>query len=193
MEIYRCHAFIVLGYKLNEDGSLKPEAIGRCDVAYESAIKYPNSLVFVTGGGTASGKKNITEGWAMKDYLVNEKGLEPSRIIVEDEAMNTLQNAKYTVIKLIENDIKTITVITSDYHIRRSNILFKGQIMVEAENFGTKPIRILENAVYITGRETEGKIGEGYAIASILEVKLSSKQLLSMLPQIVKTVYNYIV
>ena len=39
------HAFVVLGYALNSDGSLKPEAMGRCDVAYESAKKYPNSLI----------------------------------------------------------------------------------------------------------------------------------------------------
>ena len=32
------HAFVVLGYVLNSDGSLKPEANGRCDVAYESAM-----------------------------------------------------------------------------------------------------------------------------------------------------------
>ena len=47
----RAHAFVVLGYALNSDGSLRPEAIGRCDVAYESAIKYRNSFIFLTGGG----------------------------------------------------------------------------------------------------------------------------------------------
>jgi len=185
------HAFVVLGYKLNSDGSLKKEAIGRCDVAYESAMKYPNSLVFVTGGGTASKNKNVTEGGQMMDYLVNVRGLDPERIVVEDKAMDTIQNAEFTVLKLIEYNIKTITVITSDYHIRRGNILFKGQTMVEAERLGIEPMEILENAAWVTGKKTEGKLAEGHAIASILDVKLGLKHILKLLPKIITTVYNY--
>ena len=126
----RDHAFVVLGYALNNDGTLRPEAMGRCDVAYESAIKYPNSLIFVTGGGTAKENKNVTEGGQMKDYLVGVKGLDENRIVVEDKAMDTIENAKKTVVKLIEYNIKTFTVITSDYHIRRGSILFKGEAML---------------------------------------------------------------
>lgn len=188
----RAHAFVVLGYALNNDGSLRPEAIGRCDVAYKSAIKYPNSLIFVTGGGTASQNKNVTEAGQMKDYLVNVKGLNANRIVTETKAMDTIQNAKNTVIKLIDYHIKTITVITSDYHIRRGNILFKGQIMVETEKLGIDPIIILENAVWKTGKETEGKLFEGYALASILGVKLSATQIILSLPKIFISVYNYL-
>lgn len=188
----RAHAFVVLGYALNNDGSLRPEAIGRCDVAYKSAIKYPNSLIFVTGGGTASQNKNVTEAGQMKDYLVNVKGLNANRIVTETKAMDTIQNAKNTVIKLIDYHIKTITVITSDYHIRRGNILFKGQIMVETEKLGIDPIIILENVVWKTGKETEGKLFEGYALASILGVKLSATQIILSLPKIFISVYNYL-
>ena len=167
------HAFVVLGYQLNSDGSLKPEAIGRCDVAYESAMKYPNALIFVTGGGTASGNKTATEGGQMKEYLVNVKGLDENRIITETKAMDTIQNAEYTILELIEKNIKTITVITSDYHIRRGNILFKGEALLKAESLGIAPIQVIENAVYETGKPTEGKWFEGYALASILDVKIS--------------------
>ena len=188
----RAHAFVVLGYALNSDGSLKPEAIGRCEVAYKSAIKYQNSLIFLTGGGTASQNKDATEAGQMKDYLVNVKGLDAKRIVTETKAMDTIQNAKNTVAKLIEYNIKIITVITSDYHIRRGNILFKGQIMMEAEKSGTKPIIMLENAVYYTGRKTEGKAFEGSALASILGVKLTATQILLSLPKIMISVYNYL-
>ena len=188
----RAHAFVVLGYALNSDGSLKQEAIGRCEVAYKSAIKYPNSLIFLTGGGTASQNKDATEAGQMKDYLVNVKGIDAKRIVTETKAMDTIQNAKNTVAKLIEYNIKIITVITSDYHIRRGNILFKGQIMVEAEKSGIKPIIMLENAVYYTGRQTEGKAFEGAALASILGVKLTATQIFLTLPKILISVYNYL-
>ena len=179
------HAFVVLGYALNSDGSLKPEAMGRCDVAYESAKKYPNSLIFVTGGGTASKNKTATEGGQMKEYLVNVKGLEASRIITETKAMDTIQNAEYTILELIEKNIKTITVITSDYHIRRGSILFKGEALLKAEELGAEPIAILENAVYTTEKPTEGKLMEGYALASILKVKISLKMIINCLPDII--------
>ena len=191
------HAFVVLGYQLNSDGSLKPEAIGRCDVAYESAMKYPNALIFVTGGGTASGNKTATEGGQMKEYLVNVKGLDENRIITETKAMDTIQNAEYTILELIEKKIKTITVITSDYHIRRGNILFKGEALLKAESLGVAPIQVIENAVYETGKPTEGKWFEGYALASILDVKISLKLMglmIKSLPNIISDlVKNFLV
>ena len=187
------HAFVVLGYALNSDGSLRKEAKGRCDVAYESAMKYPNSKIFVTGGATASRNKTATEGGQMKDYLVNVKGLDPNRIITETKARDTIQNAKYTMEKLIEQNIKTMTVITSDYHVRRGSILFKGVAMVKAETLGTTPIQILENAVYYTGRATEGKSREGYALAAVLNVKISLQMLINTLPMIIVDLLRYLV
>lgn len=189
----RDHAFVVLGYALNNDGTLRPEAMGRCDVAYESAIKYPNSLIFVTGGGTAKENKNVTEGGQMKDYLVGVKGLDENRIVVEDKAMDTIENAKKTVVKLIEYNIKTFTVITSDYHIRRGSILFKGEAMLASEKLGIKPMELIENAVWKTGKQTEGKLFEGYALASIMEVQLSPSLIYKSIPLILSSVYNYLI
>ena len=179
------HAFVVLGYALNPDGSLNQEAMGRCDVAYESAMKYPNSLIFVTGGGTAKNNKNVTEGGQMKEYLVNIKGLDESRIVLEDKAMTTVQNAIYTIEKLVEYNIKTITVITSDYHIRRGCILFEGEAMLMPDKYGIEPIQILENVVWETGKQTEGKLFEGYALASILDVIYPFDLIIKNLPKII--------
>ena len=49
-----------------------------------------------------------------------------------------------------------MTVITSDYHLRRGNILFKGEAMVKAESLGITLIQVLENAVYHTYKSIEG-------------------------------------
>lgn len=187
------HAFVVLGYALNPDGSINQEAMGRCDVAYESAIKYPNSFIFLTGGGTAKENKDVTEGGQMKEYLVNVKGLDEKRIILETKAMDTIENAKNTIEKLTEYNIKSITVITSDYHIRRANLLFKGEIMLMAEKNGIYPLQILNNAVYETGKETEGKLIEGYALGSILEIKYPIDLILKHLPEIIVEVVKFLV
>ena len=190
------HAFVVLGYELNDDGSLKKEGKGRCDVAYESAKLYQNSLIFLTGGSTAKKNKTVTEAGQMEEYLVKTKGLDKNRIIIESEAMDTIQNAKYTVKKLIDNNIKTITIITSEYHIKRANIIFKGVSMLMAENFKITPIQILENAVWKTSYKNEGKFFEGYALSSILEVKLNIIQIIraifNSMEEIVKFIWNKI-
>ena len=93
--------------------------------------------------------------------------------------------------------IKTITVITSDYHIRRGNILFKGEALLKAESLGITPIQVIENAVYETGKPTEGKWFEGYALASILDVKISLKLMglmIKSLPNIISDlVKNFLV
>ena len=71
-----------------------------------------------------------------------------------------------------------MTVITSDYHLRRVSILFKGEAMVKAESLGITLIQVLENAVYYTRKSIEGKSMEGYALAAVLNVKIS----LTMIP-----------
>ena len=49
-----------------------------------------------------------------------------------------------------------MTVITSNYHLRRGSILFKGEAMVKAESLGITLIQVLENAVYHTHKSKEG-------------------------------------
>src|SRR5699024_9003394 len=91
------HAFIVLGYALKENGEMEDELIGRLKVALNSAEKYPNSYVLVTGGVEKNG---WTEGDRMKDWL-DANGLSEDRIIIEDEIKGRLKVAinnadKYT-------------------------------------------------------------------------------------------------
>ena len=186
------HAFVVLGFNLNEDGTLNEEGKGRCDVAFESAKKYPNSKIYLTGGGTAKNNPNVTEAGQMRDYLVNVKGLKKNRIITEEKAMDTIQNAKNTINQLYADNIKTITIITSDYHIRRGNILFKGVSMIMAETLKKSPIELLENAVWKkAGKKTEGKSVEGAALAYILNVKIELNQIFKTLVKYAGEIINY--
>ena len=117
------------------------------------------------------------------------KGLDTKRIIIEVSAMTTVQNARNTVKLLYQNHIKSITIITSDYHIRRGNILFKGEIMLKADTYSSAPISIIQNAVYKTGRSTEGKYYEGTALDSIMVVSLKVTLLLQNIPDVLLNLY----
>ena len=63
------HAFIVLGYRL-EDGEMAEELKGRCDAAAAAAVSYPDAILITTGGATGSNNpQRHTEAGEMKKYM----------------------------------------------------------------------------------------------------------------------------
>jgi len=52
-----------------------------------------------------------------------EKGEE--RVILEQSSRNTLENALYARDLIIRNDIRSLTLITSRYHMKRATLLFR--------------------------------------------------------------------
>ena len=58
---------VVMGFGLNEDGSIRPELEKRLTVALRSAVKYPNAWILVTGGQTGAAE-GVTEAGQMAAY-----------------------------------------------------------------------------------------------------------------------------
>lgn len=114
--------FILLGYALNDDGTMQDTLIERLKVAKQALDRYPDTKIVVTGGVEKNGN---TEGKLMAEWLIKE-GIDDSRIIQENMARDTVENFLYSL-KLIESedDIKSITVISSATHIQRSVSLVK--------------------------------------------------------------------
>ena len=74
---------------------MKQELINRLQVGLDSAKKYPNSYIAVTGGGTAANNPNVTEGGLMGQWLLDH-GLDEKRLIVENKAPDTVGTVSYT-------------------------------------------------------------------------------------------------
>lgn len=148
------HAFIVLGFALNSDGTMTDELVGRLQVALNSANKYPNSYVLVTGGVMKNG---WTEGDRMRDWLV-ANGLPMERIIVENKSANTVQNASFSY-DILYNDynIKTASIISSQYHLKRASIFYYTMSLLKAKELGKAPIEFLGrgNAGWYRADKTE--------------------------------------
>jgi vancomycin permeability regulator SanA len=128
---------VVLGYQL-EDGEMKPELNGRCDAAAAAARSFPDSILITTGGATgANNPEGHTEAGLMKDYLIEQHGIDAGRIFAETEAMTTLENAVNTFAILKDRGIDTITLVTSSYHQRRANLLYEtlAEILRRTEGF----------------------------------------------------------
>ena len=139
-------AIVVMGLQLNENGSIKPELLDRLSVAVRSARKYPNSRIICTGGPT-SGNTGVTEAEEMALWL-KICGIDESRIILEKQAFSTTENAQNTFQLLYEQypQITSLAIVTSDYHIRRSVMMFEAASLYASGYDGQYPITIVSNA-----------------------------------------------
>lgn len=139
-------AIVVMGYQLNDNGSMKPELLDRLGVAIRSARKYPNAYVICTGGSTSK-VEGITEAAMMQQWLTI-CGIEESRIILEEGSFSTTENAQNTLMLLYEDHpkIRNLAIVTSDYHIRRSVMMFEAASLYASGYDHQEPITIVANA-----------------------------------------------
>lgn len=129
----RGHAFALLGLALNDDGSMKPDLISRLEVAKASLDAYPNSKIVVSGGVMKNG---WTEAVRMRDWL-QDKGIDPGRVILENRAGNTQENALRSLeLMYADSGITSYTVISSASHIRRAWIDYYAASLKIARDLG---------------------------------------------------------
>ncbi|MBR3742990.1 MAG: YdcF family protein [Clostridia bacterium] len=71
-----------------------------------------------TGGGTAADDPTATEAGKTAEWL-RENGVDPARILAEDQSITTAQNAIFTFDLLEEHwpQVTRLAIISSDYHI----------------------------------------------------------------------------
>lgn len=149
-------AIVVLGFELNSDGSMKEELIGRLTTAFDSAIQYPQAYLVMTGGGTAANNRSVTEADSMANWML-EKGIEPERIIVENQSLSTLENASNSLRILEANypSVQKLAIVSSDYHVPWGVVDFYAVIQYEACQKGTAPsYEIISNAGYPLNTQT---------------------------------------
>lgn len=119
---------ILLGGGIDKDGNLPKPVMDRVEKAAEYLKQHPESICIVTGGTLKW--LPYPEAPELKNQLVN-KGIAPERILVEDQAKDTIQNFQFSSKILAEYKGLSIrdvldtptAVVTSRYHLRRSERL----------------------------------------------------------------------
>src|SRR5699024_38799 len=116
-------AVIVLGAGVNgTEPSLSLRT--RLDAALDYLETCPDIPAVLTGG-TGYGEE-ISEAACMYDYLT-ERGVEPDRLILEDQASNTAENFARSRPLLEEAGVDpaadTVAVVTNDFHMARSELI----------------------------------------------------------------------
>lgn len=163
------HAFVVLGFEL-ENGKMQQELMGRCDAAAAAAKSFPSAIVVCSGGAT--GKNNPqkhTEAGLMKQYLVEKRGVDASRIFIDEHAMSTVENAINTFEIMRAHGIQTFTVVTSSYHQRWGQVVYNAMAALCQQAYGSSP-HIVENYSYEIAAYGNYVHDDRYAIKQLTKV-----------------------
>ena len=145
---------VILGYSLSPQGEVRDELKMRLDAGIEAAERYPNAYILVTGGGTALLAPSVKEADKMAEYLI-DNGIDPSRIIIENNSLSTSENAVYSEI-LLRNEypeINKLFIVTSDYHVPMACAIFEGWFIMKGSN-----LRVISNYACDPGNPTVFRI-----------------------------------
>ncbi len=116
---YTEDAIIVLGCGLNSDGTPSYTLQNRLNGCIDYHRQNPDSYIIVTGAVSRFG--NMTEGAAMKKYLV-DNGVDKNKILVDEKATNTKENFEYSLVLLKDSGINAdnVVFVTNSFHIFRA-------------------------------------------------------------------------
>jgi uncharacterized SAM-binding protein YcdF (DUF218 family) len=110
-------AIVVLGYGLRDNGTMRPILYTRVLTGLAVAQMFPQSPIIVTGGNPRNGR---TEAGEMRKTL-RVLGFPDDRIIVEDRANSTVQNARFSVPLAEQAGTSGIILVTSSSHQDRAD------------------------------------------------------------------------
>lgn len=112
---------VILGTKVNEDGSLSERLIKRLDAGIELYKSGRVKKILVSGG---LGKEGFWEGEKMKEYLV-QQGIKAGDIYVDNYGNNTRLTVVNTLHLKNQMPIGSIVVVSQYFHLTRTKMLFK--------------------------------------------------------------------
>jgi vancomycin permeability regulator SanA len=113
---------IILGNRVNEDGSLAPWTQGRVDKALELYRQGKVKYIFASGGITR--ETNYPEGTGMKSYLV-ANGVPDSAVIADNKGINTFFTATNFLEWNQQKGFGSAIIVSQFYHITRSKYILR--------------------------------------------------------------------
>jgi|GEM_PF-1459658 len=115
---------VVLGNRLRST-EIHDELRGRVDVGVRS-FREEDREALVFSGGQSNPDVPRTEAEVMAEYAVEERGVDPDDILLEEDSRDTVGNAYFSR-RLIEDEVDTSTIrlVSSCYHVARSVFVFE--------------------------------------------------------------------
>lgn len=132
----------------------------RLDVAYDYLMENPETIAILSGGKGPG--EDISEAQAMAEYL-QEKGIPPERMTLEDQSTNTDENIRFSR-EIIGSQEASVVLATNRFHVFRSIGIAKKQGLQKVEGLGagimwfTVPNLYLREAIAILKYAVCGQI-----------------------------------
>lgn len=114
-------AILVLGHQLEPDGSMRPRLVARLEAALALANLNPRAPLVLSGGRLDAPR---SEAEAMAEWL-SASGIPANRLHLEDQSLDTLENAVYSLDFLRQLGAERIALVSTGYHIRRGLMLLQ--------------------------------------------------------------------
>jgi uncharacterized SAM-binding protein YcdF (DUF218 family) len=105
---------IILGNRVNDDGSITKIQEQRLEMALEIEKEFQPDY-FILSGGSPNKKAGISEALGMYNYLV-DKGFDKDKLILEDQSYSTKQNAEFSIPIAEKLGADIVIVCSSLYH-----------------------------------------------------------------------------
>jgi uncharacterized SAM-binding protein YcdF (DUF218 family) len=133
------YAIVVLGAGLETNGTIKARLDSRLKQGLKLARMYPKAPIILTGGNQKSG---VTEAYMMGRWYV-QRGISQKRLLLEDRAKDTVENALYSSSILQQLGVTHVTLVTSSSHIRRGladleEACFQRGLKLDFDHLGAK-------------------------------------------------------
>ncbi|MER3493031.1 MAG: hypothetical protein C4323_12260 [Mastigocladus sp. ERB_26_2] len=94
------------------------------------ARKHPNLPIWISGGSPP----------AVTRKVFTKAGIHHQRLHLDYRANNTVENFTTLVDELEKNNIKSVYLVTSDYHMRRAKVI--GEIVLGSRGITFKPVSV---------------------------------------------------
>jgi uncharacterized SAM-binding protein YcdF (DUF218 family) len=92
--------------------------------------EYPNLPIWISGGSPPQSTQNVFA----------KAGVDTKRLRLDYEAVDTVTNFTTLVDELQANGIKSVYLITSDYHMRRARVI--GEIVLGSRGIHLNPVPV---------------------------------------------------
>lgn len=118
---YDC--IIVLANEMDADGNLNYDSISRVNQSVKSYFLNPSTYL-ITCGWNYRNDTSLCIGNVMRDYAI-KLGIPSNKILTELNSRDTVGDAFFTKQNVvIARNWKNLLVVTSDYHVKRTSIIF---------------------------------------------------------------------
>jgi len=129
-DVAPAQAMVVLGggIEVPQQAGAQPNLGAAADRMWHAARLYKagKAPLVVLSGGLAFEDGLMSEAASMRAFL-RDLGVPDTALLLEEQSVNTRQNAQFTTALLRQRGITQIVLVTSALHMRRSVLLFEAQ------------------------------------------------------------------